>query len=563
LSRSETLTLAALVAASVLLCALPLALLARIGLAPDGAFTLAPLAEALQSRAVRTALVNSLDSALWSAALATAAGAALAALVGLTDLRAKGALAFLILLPMMIPPHVTAIAWIKALGPASPILGPLGLAGAPGSTHPLYSREGVILLLGLTHAPLAFLTVRAGLRALPRDMAEAARVCGARPWRMLARVALPLTAPALLAGFALAFVSALGNFGIPALLGVPGRYVTLPVLIWRRLASFGPGGLADMAVIAALIAAIAALAAFAAARLQARARQALIGPPQPPLALRLGAARPWVEAMLWTLVLAVTALPAAALLGTALVPTYGAPLTAETVTLTHFREVLLVQSVTLRAFANSTLLAGATAVATALAAALLGHFLARPRGVARTAAQGAATLGDIAFAVPGVVISVAFILAFLRPLPLAGVSLYGTLWIIGLAYLAAYFAVASKPVAAACAQIDPALTDAARVAGAGFGMRMRRIHLPLVAPAAASAALLVFLTAYNEITVSALLWSQGTETIGTVIFNLEDGGSASLAAAMAFVTVLATAALMLSADRAGRRLPAGVIPWRG
>jgi iron(III) transport system permease protein len=562
LIRAESLTLAALVAAGVLLCGAPLALLAGVGLAPEGALTLAPLAEALDSRAVRTALWNSLDSGLLSAALATLLGAALAGVMGLTDVRARGALVFLILLPMMIPPHVTAIAWIKALGPSSPLLAPLGLAPPIGSTHPLYSREGVILLLALQHAPLAFLTVRTGLRALPRDLSEAARVSGAGPWGMLRRVALPLTAPSLIAAFALCFVSALGNFGIPALLGVPGRYTTLPVLIWRRLASFGPSGLADMAVLAVLIASVAALAAAAAMALQSRARAALIGPPQPALALRLGPARPAVEGALWLLALAVTILPAAALLATALVPTYGVPLTPDTATLTHFREVLLVQSVTLRAFANSTLVAGAAAVILALMASLLGHYLSRPRGPARAAASATATLAEIAFAVPGIVISVAFILALIRPLPLIGVSLYGTLAIILLAYLAAYFAVALKPVAAACAQLDPALMDAARVSGARFGMRMRRIHLPLIAPAAASAALLVFLTAYNEITVSALLWSQGTETIGTTIFNYEDGGSASLAAAMAFVTVLATAALMLALTGLGRRAPAGVIPWR-
>ena len=111
-------------------------------------------------------------------------------------------------------------------------------------------------------------------------------------------------------------------------------------------------------------------------------------------------------------------------------------------------------------------------------------------------------------------------------------------------------------------QLDPALDDAARVSGAGFGRRMGRIFGPLVAPAAASGAILVFLTAYNEVTVSALLWSTGNETIGTSIFNYEDGGYTTLAAAMSCVTVVATVALMAGLDRMGRRLPPGVVPWR-
>jgi iron(III) transport system permease protein len=164
--------------------------------------------------------------------------------------------------------------------------------------------------------------------------------------------------------------------------------------------------------------------------------------------------------------------------------------------------------------------------------------------------------------VPGIILSIAFILMFLRPLPLIGLSLYNTLTIIVLAYLAAFAAIALKPVIAAYVQLDPALDEAARVSGAGFGRRMGRIFAPLVMPAAASGAILVFLTAYNEITVSALLWSTGNETIGTTIFNYENGGYTTIAAAMSAVTVVATAALMLALDRSARRLPPGVVPWR-
>ncbi|MBL4557249.1 MAG: ABC transporter permease subunit [Rhodobacteraceae bacterium] len=109
-------------------------------------------------------------------------------------------------------------------------------------------------LLTLQHMPLVLLVVLAALRALPREMAEAARLAGAGPARLLARVILPLIGPSLVAAFALAFVSALGNFGIQALLGIPARYTTLPVLIWQRLASFGPSVLADVAVISVLLA---------------------------------------------------------------------------------------------------------------------------------------------------------------------------------------------------------------------------------------------------------------------------------------------------------------------
>lgn len=541
---------------------MPLARLFLEGLAPERAFDLGPLVDALGSRSTQRALYNSLESSLASAFIATILGTALALVIGLTDVRLKGAMVFLILLPMMIPPHVTAISWIQALGPSSPLLRTLGLAPEIGTTHPLYSREGVILLLSLQHTPLVFLIVRAALRAQPRELVDAARIAGAGAMRVIARIVMPLLWPALLAGFALAFVSALGNFGIGALLGVPGRYTTLPVLIWQRMASFGVGMLTNVAVIAMIMAAVAVVAVAVLYALERVGGARLIGPPRPPLAIRLRRGRPLVEALMWLYLAAVLVLPLASLLSTALVKTYGLPLTAETITLDNFAEILTRQTVTLRAFFNSSLAAGSAALILAILAILVAHAALAPRRTSRITGRFLETLGDVAYATPGVVLSIAFILAFIRPIPGLGVSLYNTLFLIALAYLTAFLSIALKPVSAAFSQLDPLLDDAARVSGAGYGRRMRRIFAPLVAPAAASGAILVFLTAYNEITVSALLWSPGNETIGTTIFNYEDGGYTTLAAAMSAVTVMVTIVLMVGLDRFARRLPDGAIPWR-
>lgn len=562
LRRGEGISLAALCLFALALFVLPLGLLARVGLTDAGLPSVAPLIDALGSGATRRAAWNSLESSGVSALAALALGSGLAMILGLTDVRAKGPVVFALLLPMMIPPQVTAIAWIQALGPGSPVLTWLDLAPPPGSPHPLYSPAGVMLLLTVQHTPLVMLVVLAALRTLPREMAEAARIAGARPLRLLRRVLLPLLAPAMITGGVLAFVSALGNFGIQAILGIPARYTTLPVLIWRRLSGFGPSVLGDVAVISMLLALVAVAAIAVQMWLQRRMRAQVVGPPQPPLHIALGRARPLAEAALALYVAGSLLLPLTALGATALVRTYGLPLTPETLTAANFAEVLLRQESTLRAFANSTLTAAAAAILLAAVSVLAAYFMSRPRPGARRVGGAVAVLADVSYAIPGLVISIAFILAFIRPLPLTGVSLYNTLGIIFLAYLTAFLSIALKPVAAAYGQLDPALDDAARVSGAGFGRRMWRIFAPLVAPAAASGAVLVFLTAYNEVTVSALLWSTGNETIGTTIFNYEDGGYTTLAAAMSCVTVLATTVLMVLLDRAGRHLPPGVVPWR-
>ncbi|MEM1049855.1 MAG: iron ABC transporter permease [Pseudomonadota bacterium] len=555
--------LAVLVAIVCLFCGLPLVLLFQIGLTTDGAYSLGPLQEALASRSVRRALWHSLESSALAAACATVFGTLVALIIGLTNVRAKGVLIFLILLPMMIPPHVTAIAWIQALGPASPVLQALGIAPEPGSTHPIYSLGGIVALLALQSAPLVFLVVRASLRTFPRELSEAARISGAGPVRMLHRVILPLLAPSLLAGFALAFVASLGNFGINALLGIPARYTTLPVLIWRRLASFGPDVLPNVAVISVILALVTFIAIAIQFALQRQMRVALIGLPQAPLAVDLGRARPWVETGLWLMIAAILVLPMTSLVATALVKTYGIPLTFSTMTFDNFAEVLGRQSVTIRAFLNSGFTAGSAAILIAFLSIGLGYYLVARRRAHTRSAGFAATQAEIAFAIPGLVISIAFILAFVRPLPLVGVTLYGTIWIILIAYVSAFLAIGLKPVAAAYSQLDTSLDDAARVAGATFPRRIKRIFAPLVAPAAASGAILVFLTAYNEVTVSALLWSTGSETIGTTIFNYEDGGYTTLAAAMSAVTVVATIVIMIAMNALGRSLPAGTIPWRG
>ena len=71
------------------------------------------------------------------------------------------------------------------------------------------------------------------------------------------------------------------------------------------------------------------------------------------------------------------------------------------------------------------------------------------------------------------------------------------------------------------------------------------------------------MTAFNELTVSALLWSSGTETLGVLVYNLDDGGYTVMATAVAVLAVIAILVLMACAQLLARRLPEGVLPWQG
>ncbi|OWU69975.1 ABC transporter permease [Marinibacterium profundimaris] len=516
------------------------------------------LADVMSRDSTRKALTHSLVTAAGGTLLSVLIGGAFAFLVALTNVRARGALVFCLMVPMMIPPQITALAWMQVTGPSSVLLKMVGLAPPLGSPQPLHSPGGIILLLGIQHASIVFLTLRAGLRQIPADLVEAARMSGARGLRVWAQIVMPLTLPALGAGAAMAFVTALGNFGIPAMLGIPARYSTLPTLIYQRLVGFGPSALPEVAVLALLIGLVAIAGVLLARWLLARRSHGLVGLSGQPLSISLGRARLPVEIALWSFIAAILVLPMMALLFTSLIPAYGVPLTWANMTFDAWTEALLRQPMTRRAYVNSLGLAlGAAAILMAVCLPLAWLMARRPS----RATRAIDALVDLPYALPGVVLSIACILAFLD-LPFTDLTLYGTIWIILLAYLARFLVVMLRPVQASVGQLDPAMEEAASAAGARLGRRLRTIVLPLAAPAAAAGAILVFLTAVNELTVSALLWSSGTETLGVVIFNLEDSGETIMASAVAMSIVLLIVCLMTGVQLMARRLPKGVVPWQ-
>ncbi|CAN7354487.1 iron ABC transporter permease [Ensifer adhaerens] len=538
------------------LCALPLISLAKAGFAGViNGNSIAVLTEPATYAAIRNTLVTATGGMLISLVI----GALFAFAVALTDVRGKLLLSFAFMLPMMIPPQVTALAWVEMTGPASPLLKTLGIAPPLGSPQPLYSLFGISLLLGVQHAPLVFLALKAGLAASPRDGVEAARLSGASPFRVFLDIVAPLAAPGLIAGAAIAFVSGVGNFGIPAILGIPAGISVLPTLIYTRLASFGTGTFGEIALLSSLIAVIAAAGLILQQRALAGRDYRIIGLSGASAAFSLGRFRVAVELALSAILFLVLVAPLAALIASSLVPAYGVPLNLQTVSLRAYEEILFRQTMTLSAFGNSLFLASTAALGLLVVAVPAAYLMNRRKGALSS------TIGiliEIPYALPGIVLAVAFILTFAAPLPILKVSLYGTIWIILIAYFSSFLAVSLKPVMSAFLQMDPSLEEAARLSGAGFFRRMRDVILPLVAPAAGASIILVFLIAANELTVSALLWSAGTQTLGVAIFNLDDSGSSDLASALSVLVVIMVMVLMAALEALANYLPEGVLPWR-
>ncbi|MDB6454431.1 ABC transporter permease [Falsirhodobacter sp. 20TX0035] len=546
--------LAALVVVYVTVIGLwPLARLFLTAFAPgDEGQVLGLMRDTLDSRATGRALWNTLEAGGGSVLISVLLGVALALLIGALNLRARVAMTFLILSPLLVPSQIMALAWIELLGSSSPILGPLGLA--PEGTNPLYSGGGIAFLMGIEHMPLVFIATRAALTSIPNDLVEAARIAGARNAAILMRVILPLCLPAIAAGGTLAFAAAIGNFGVPALLGIPGRYSMLTTLIYQRLNGFGPSVMGQVAVLALILVAMAGVA------LALRAVVMRLAVPVPGgrsfARFDAGRARGPIEAGLWIFLAVTMVLPILALLGTALSPALGVDLSFSTVTLGNFAETLGNGTIR-RALMNSLWLSFAAAAISMIVAVpfvWLSH-VARLRSM-----RVMDVLADLPFIVPGTVLALAMILVFLPPLPGIG-SIYGTPMILLVAYLARFLPLVLRPVAATATQAEPALDEAARIFNAPTWARITLIFAPMVTPAALAGAVLVVMTAINELTLSSLLWSSGSETVGVMIFSLQYEGNSTSAAALSTVSLLLVFALVVVADRFGRHAP-DALPWR-
>ncbi|MEO8546059.1 MAG: iron ABC transporter permease [Betaproteobacteria bacterium] len=512
---------------------------------------------ALLSSATLTASWHSIEVGVVGALIAAIYGLLVASLVTLTNVRFRNWIVYAFVVQAMLPPQVVALAWLQIWAPLRDLLQAWGWDNASSFGNPLQGRAGIMALLGVHYAPLVFLTVRAGLLNLPAEVIEAARVSGAKPSVVLVRVIWPLVTPALAAGTALAFVSAIGNFGIPAFLGIPANYLVLPTLIYRELSGFGGSAIPTAMMLSLVVSVMAGLGILLQHRFASKGHfkvtpSRLVSPP-----FLLHRSRPWVEAVLLGLLLSLLLMPMLALMAKSLRPAPGVPLTWASVTLEHYVYVLKDNDATVRAFVNSIGMSVMAAVVLSCVALLMAYLMEYRRTPWLTRFN---YLIEVPYVLPGVVLSIAMILLYLKPI--FGISLYNTIAIIFLAYLARFLAIQLRPIISGFQQLPVEMLEAAEVFGASFLRRLRSIVIPLLLPSVTAGAMLVVLLALNELTISALLWSSGSETLGVAVFNLEQGGESAAAAAIGIVSVAVANLVMLLASIAGRRLPSGVLPWR-
>lgn len=211
---------APLVLLFVVLLVYPVGQLLLLSIYSDGAFTLAKYRQLFASSVYVNVMWITLKISLWTTLLAVAAGYPVAYMVSSLEKDRKAKWLFWVLLSFWTSFLVRAFAWIVMLGRngvVNQLFTALGLQETP--TNLMYSMGAV--LVGMVHAlmPLAVLTMLSVMENIDRNLPRAALTLGARPGTAFWRVYFPLSMPGVAAGAIMVFVTAVGFFIVPALLG--------------------------------------------------------------------------------------------------------------------------------------------------------------------------------------------------------------------------------------------------------------------------------------------------------------------------------------------------------
>jgi len=502
----------------------------------DGAPTLANFIRLLEDPTLSEPLTTTLALSCCVAALAALTAAPLAWMVARTDMPGRRVARVLMTASFVTPPFLGAIAWEILAAPNSGILNRLwrDLTGAADPLFDVYSFGGLVFVIACYTAPYVFVVLSNALDRIPADLEDAAGILGAPRWRIVLGVTLPLALPALLAGTAVAFLQAMTLFGSPAILAIPAGFHTITTKIYT-LFQFPPKPqIAAAAALPLLLVTIALL--WLQARILGRRGYAVIGGKgSAPRPVRLGAWR-WPACLLVFALLALPLfLPYMALLKAAISRLPAGPFDPANLTLAHVAFVFLEFSQTRDAFANTFLLALSTASAGSLLALVVAYVAARRADLPGRALE---FLAMAPIAIPGVVLGVGLFLAYTR----GPVVLYGTLWILFLAFLTIELPAAFQQLRAAFRGLHPELEEASRILGAGRLQTLRRITAPLLKGGVIAGWCLIFIGTVRELSAAVMLSSSTTKVLSVVIFDLNESGNLGAIAVVGFANWLTGAA---------------------
>jgi iron(III) transport system permease protein len=478
------------------------------------------------------ALINTLQLALGAGVMSLALGVPLAWAAACSDMPLRRMIHALVALSYITPPYLTALAYIILLGPDAGHFNRVlrALLGFESGPINIFSMPGVIFVISIHVFAFTYFLTFSALKAVDASLEESAQMLGARRWQTVLRINLPLVAPAITGGALLAAIDSLALFGPQAIIGTPAQIVFLPTRIYATIGSYPPRWGEASALSLVLVALTVAGLALQRGYLERRSYVTVGGRGVRTKSVALGAWRWALLAFCLAVVFFSAVAPIGVLTLTAFSKSWTEPLSFANFTLAHIDAALFRDQVSVRGILNSFKLATAAAALAVLIGAAVAYL------DLRTSVRGRRLLDYLAIlplGLPGTVMAVGILLAFIR-LP---VPIYGTIWILLVAYVARFVPLATRSANATFRQIDPSLEEAGRVTGATWWRSIRRILFPLSRPGLLVGFLLVFIPAFGELSATILLYTGGTETIAIAIYRLNDLGQLEVVSALAVFTI--------------------------
>lgn len=484
------------------------------------------------------AIGNTLQLAFWVTVASVVIGGCLGWLVTRTDMPVRGPITLALVLPVLLSPLLTALAWTVLASPRSGLINVAFHAIVPVEWPLLdiFSMFGMVLVMTLYFVPFVYLVTVGALRGIDSSTEDASRIAGAGVITTLRRVTLPMITPALLSSAMLVFALAAEQLAVPTLLGLEAKVPTLQYEIYVAMIE-SPGSPTYAATAGTLLMLIAVIGIFVYRRGVGVSRRfvTVSGKATAPKIVRLGALRyPALGLALLYLTAAVVAPYGALLLGSFL--KYVSPdLSADSFTLANYQKLSASRS-SLAALQNTLVFGVIAASLTVLFGFVIGYLVARRPGKLGRALEIVAALP---LSLPAISLGLGLLWAYL----FIPIGIYGTAAMLVIAYVTRFTSQSLRTVSASLLQVDPDLELAARIHGASALGAVWSVTRPLLAPAIMAAWVLVFVQTILELSMTIMLYTPRTATAALSIWFAYFGGDTVLAYTLG--VIMATIAFVL------------------
>jgi iron(III) transport system permease protein len=473
-------------------------------------------------------LVNTVEIAVMATIMAILIGFSLAWILTRTNVRGREFLERLMELPYYMTPLVGALAWAVIAGPKSGFVNQLWhAAGGTGDIVNVYGHFGIAWIMALFEGTVAFVMISASMKSMDPALEESARVMGASKLRTMLTVTLPLVMPGVLGATLFVFAEMLGSFAAALVIGIPARIYVITTAIWDSTLSYPPDYGRASAMGLSLFVVMFGTLTFYRWRINKGSYATITGKAFRPRPMDMGRLT-WVLLGVCLLYIALAVvLPLAALILTSLQRFATVILSQAQWTIANYQTALALGPIRV-AIGNSLLLGFGVASIGVILMALLVWIIYRSR------IRGSGAIEYLVMfpqAVPRLVFGLALLWAWLNiPIPI-----YGTLWLLALAYLTVMLPLGVRTLAGVVLQIDKSLEECARVCGAGWAYQMRTVTLPLLRPGILAAWLLIFMACVRELGTSVFLMGPDARVIGPSIVAAFASSGTELTAAMALI----------------------------